>query len=130
MNNDLTIKGKAFNLVYSDQKGSLRRSTTDGATRPHTLKIAHQDSVDSATKVPTIRSSTRFDYTHLDTGGVNPSPKPVTCYMVLEQGKGQYAPSSADIQMVISMLVQVLSSTAADASALNLANNIGVNKEQ
>jgi len=131
MTNDITVMSKAYKWVYSDANGgSLRRSTTDGATLPHTLKVAHVDAIDSKTKVPCRRSTVRFDLTHVDTGGANPSPLPVSAYMVLVKGKGVYAPSTASIQLAINSLIQLLSQTAADASALALRDAIGVNEEQ
>lgn len=130
MNADITVKAKVYKLVYSDKAGSLRRSTTDGAPLPHTIRIAHTDAVDSKTKVPNVRSLIRVDMTHVDTGGVNPSPLPVSVQLVLVAGKDTYAPTSAAILLAVDSMRQILASTAADASALDLATTIGVNKEQ
>jgi hypothetical protein len=130
MNADITLKGKVFKLLYSDLAGSVRRSITDGATLPHTMKIAHTQATDSATKLPVSRSQFRVEMTVLDTGGVNPSPIPVTAYMIVQHGKGLYQPSQAAIELAVDVLVQALTGTAADASALDLADEVFVNKEQ
>lgn len=130
MNADITLKSKAYKQVYSDKAGSLRRSTTDGATLPHTIRIAHSDAIDSRTKVPTRRSLMRVDMTHLDTGGVNPSPLPVSVQIVVVKGKDSYAPSQASIELAVDTAIQALTGTAADASALDLTDEIFVNEEQ
>jgi hypothetical protein len=130
MNADITLKAKVYKQVYSDQAGSLRRSTTDGAALPHTMRIAHTNAVDSKTKVPTIRSLTRVDMSHLDTGGINPSPLPVSVQLVVVKGTGLYAPTQAAIELCVDTLIQALSGTGADASALDLTDEIFVNGEQ
>jgi len=130
MNANLTVKAKVYNQVYSDKTESLRRSVTDGATLPHTMKIAHSDATDSATKLPIKRHLFRIDMTHLDTGAVNPSPVPVTAYMVVQHGVGLYQPTSTAIELVVDSVCQALVSTAADASALDLADEIFVSQEQ
>jgi len=122
--------GKAYKSIFNDADKSVRRSTTDGATLPHLITISHTDAVDSKTKVSCRRSTMRVDLTHVDTGGVNPSPLPVSCYVVLVKGKGVYAPSTTAIQLAINSLVQLLAQTAADASALALRDPFGVNEEQ
>lgn len=130
MNADITVKAKSYKQLYSDQAGSLRRSVTDGAHMPHTIRIAHQDAIDSRTKVPTRRSLVRVDMTHLDTGGVNPSPLPVSVQIVVVKGKETYAPTSAAIELAVDSAVQMLAGTGADASALDLVDEIFVNEEQ
>jgi hypothetical protein len=97
---------------------------------PHTLRIAHQDAIDSRTKVATRRSLMRVDMTHLDTGGVNPSPLQVSVQLVVVKGKDTYAPSQTAIELAVDTLIQALTGTAADASALDLADEIFVNEEQ
>lgn len=130
MNADITLKGKAYKLIYSDKLGSLRKSVTDGAALPHTMRIAHTDAVNSKTKVLTRRSLSRIDMTHLDTGGVNPSPQPVSVQLVVEKGVGLYAPTLTAIELAVDSLMQMYSSTAADASALDLTDEVFVNEEQ
>lgn len=130
MNADITLKAKVYKLNYSDKSGSLRTSTTDGAALPHTVKIAHSDAVDSKTKLPMKRSLFRVDMTHLDTGGVNPSPLPVSVQIVVQKGTGLYAPSLTAIELAVDSAIQALTGTAADGSALDLADEIFVNLEQ
>lgn len=130
MNNDITLKSKAYKLLYSDKTGSRRRSTTDGATLPHELSIAHTDSVDQKTKSPVKRSVCRVEMTHLDTGGISPAATPVIAYMVVQHGTGVNQPSQTAIILAIETVIQALGSTTADASALGLADEIFVNKEQ
>lgn len=130
MNADITVKAKSYKTIYSDKNGSLRRSITDGATLPHELKIAHTEATDSRTKIPTTRSLMRLDMTHLDTGGVNPSPLPVSVQIVVVKGKGLYQPSQTAIELAVDSVIQALTGTGADASALDLTDEIFVAGEQ
>jgi len=130
MNADITLKGKVYKQVYSDKAGSLRRSITDGTTLPHEISIAHQDATDSKSKLPVKRSKMALSYSHKDTGGVNPSPVPVLAQLVVQHGTGLYQPTQADIEFAVDSLVQALTGTAADASALDLADEIFASKEQ
>jgi len=130
MNANITLKSKVYNQVYADKGGSLRRSITDGATLPHELRIAHSDGVDSKSKLAIKRSLFRIDMTHLDTGGINPSPIPVTCYMVVQHGVGTFQPSTTAIELAVDSVCQALVSTAADGSALDLADDVFAAKEQ
>jgi hypothetical protein len=130
MNANITLAGKVYNQVYSDKAGSLRKCVTDGAAFMHTVRIAHTDAIDSKTKVPTRRSLFRLDMTHVDTGGTNPAPLPVSAQLVVVKGTGLYAPSSAAIQAVVDSVIQALTGTGADASALDLNDEIFVNEEQ
>jgi len=130
MNADITLKGKAYKLVFSDKAGSKRVSTTDGAQMPHTLRIAHQDAIDSATKLPITRSLFESAITHKDTTGTIVAPRPVRAYVVVEKLKGANAPSTADILLAIGTVIQAIASTSADASALDLASSVFVTGEQ
>lgn len=57
MTSNLTIDTLAFNLVYSEQSGSLRREVSRGVNTPTELRISHREYFDSKRKL-TIRSST------------------------------------------------------------------------
>lgn len=130
MNADITLKSKVYKQNYSDKAGSLRTSTTDGAALPHTVKIAHTDAVDSKSKLPIKRSLFRVDMSHLDTGGVNPSALPVSVQVVVQRGTGLYQPTQTAIELAVDTMIQALTGTAADASALDLTDEIFVNMEQ
>jgi hypothetical protein len=130
MTNDITLKGKVYNWQFSTEAGSQRKSITDGATLPHTIKIAHSDATDSATKLPIKRSLFRVDMTHVDTGGVNPAPVPVSAYLVVQHGTGLYQPTTAAIELAVDTVVQAMTGTGADASALDLADEIFAGKQQ
>lgn len=130
MNADITLKGKAYKQVYSDKAGSLRRSITDGAALPHTIRVAHTDMIDSKTKSSARRSLMRVDMTHLDTGGVNPAPLQVSAQLVVVKGTGTNQPTQAAVELAVDTLIQALTGTGADASALDLADEIFVNEEQ
>jgi hypothetical protein len=130
MNPDITLKGKAYKQVYSDKAGSLRKSITDGAALPHYLRIAHSDMVDSKTKIAARRHLFRVDMTHVDTGAVNPSPLQVSAQLVVVTGTGVYQPTQAAIELAVDTLIQALTGTGADASALDLTDEVFVNEEQ
>lgn len=130
MNANYTIKGKVFNQIYSDKAESLRRSVTDGATLPHFMRIAHSQGTDKATKLPILSDLLEFKMSHLDTGGVNPSPIPLIVRVTVVHGTGLYQPSTPSIQLACDCAIQTISSTAADASAQSLRDNIFVTKEQ
>lgn len=130
MNADITLKSKVYKLLYSDKAESVRKSITDGAILPHTIRIAHSEAVDSATKLPVKRSLMRVDMTHVDTGGVNPAPTTVSAYLVVQHGIGLNQPSQAAIELAVDTLIQALTGTGADASALDLTDEIFVAKEQ
>lgn len=130
MNDNITLKAKVYNRVYSDKAGSLRRSLTDGAALPHTIKVAHTEIVDSVSKLKLARSLVRIDMSHLDTGGVNPAATPVTAYMVVTHGTGINQPTTAAIELAVDSLCQAMVGTGADASALDLAAIFFANKEQ
>lgn len=130
MNADITLCGKVYKLVYSDKAGSLRRSITDGAALPHTMKIAHTETINSRSKIPTMRSLCRLDMTHKDTAGVNPSPQPVSVQLVVEKGLGVFAPTITDVELVVDSLIALLSTTAANAEALDQTDEIFANLEQ
>jgi len=130
MNADITVKAKVYKLAYSDKSGSLRTSTTDGAAFPHSLSIVHQPLVDGKSKLPMIQSKLFISMTHKDTGGVNPAAAPVTVQVTTRLGTGLNAPSQAEILLALDSARQILASTAADASALDLGTNIFVTQEQ
>jgi hypothetical protein len=130
MNADITVKAKAYSLLYSDKTESKRRSVTDGATLPHYITISHVDAIDRKTKLPVKRSTLRIDMSHLDTGNVNPSPVPVTASLVVIQGQGLYQPTTTAIELVVDSLIQMLSGTGADASALDLTDEVFAGLQQ
>jgi hypothetical protein len=130
MTNDITLKAKAYEWLYSSELGSARRSITDGAVLPHDLKISHIDVTDGKTKLAMRQSKMFLAMSHLDTGGVNPAAAPITVQVTVRKGVGVNAPSTVAIELAIDSVVQALTGTGADASALDLADDIFANEEQ
>lgn len=128
MNADLTVKTKSFVLVYSDKDGSLRRASPGlTATGNTTLTVAHQDYVDSKTKVPGVRSNVRFQLEAVNASTGNP----MIAFAQLTFGRpSDPTITDADMAALVDAIRQMLATTAADAAALNLSNSIVVNREQ
>lgn len=125
MNNNITVSGLAFNLIYSDKSGSLRRETSRGATLPTEILIKHEDYVDSKTKVPGKRSLVRLDYYMAMTDGVI---RPVSYYGVFASPSDPLV-TSAIITSIEAMLTNLLHS-ATNTSGLDLASAVLASKEQ
>jgi hypothetical protein len=131
MNNDITLKSKVYKWISSEQdKGSLRRSVTDGAALPHIWTIKHSDSTDRTTKLPVKVRTSKLAMSHLDTGGVNPSPVPIQVTMTVVHGVGLYQPSQAAIELAVDSKIQAYVGTGADASAQDLTDEVFVGGEQ
>jgi hypothetical protein len=125
MDANLTISGLAFNLIYSDQGGSLRRETSRGATLPTELLIKHQDYVDSKTKVAGRRTLVRLDYHMLMTDGVI---RPVSYYAVLARPNDVLVTST--ITNAIEAMLTNLMHSSTNTSGLDLKDEILANGEQ
>lgn len=125
MNNNLTISTLAFNLIYSDKTGSLRREISRGASLPTELIIKHDDYIDSKTKVKGKRSLVRLDYYMTMTDGVI---RPLSLYVVLAAPTDPLV-TQAVITSVEAMLVNLLHGTT-NTSGLDLQDEILSNKEQ
>jgi len=129
MNADLTIKTKAVKSIYSDADGSLRRAAPNDilSIGQLSLTIAHQDYVDSKTKVPGTRSVMRFqqDVNNVTTG------QSLISFAQLTVGRPSDATvTDADILALVDCIRQMLATTAADANALNLGSAFAVTHEQ
>jgi hypothetical protein len=125
MNNNITVSGLAYNLVYSDKAGSLRREIARGATLPTELLIKHQDYVDSATKQPGSRTLVRLDHYMTMTDGVI---RPVSLYLVLARPTDPLV-TAAIIEALEAQMVNLLHS-ATNTSGLDLVTEILANREQ
>lgn len=125
MDNNLTVNTLAFNLVYSDKDGSLRREISRGASLPTELSIKHQPYVDSVTKVPGKRSLVRLDYYMTMTDGVI---RPVSMYTVLAAPSDPLVTASITNAMS-AMLVNIVHGTT-NTNGLDLKDEIFANKEQ
>lgn len=130
MNDQITLKAKVYDLQYSDISGSRRNSATDGSAFPHYLQVVHQNVIDGKSKLPMIQSKVFLSMTHKDTGGVNPAAAPVTVQLTVRKGTGLNAPSSTELLLAIDSIRQLLATTAADASALDLGSNVFVTQAQ
>lgn len=129
MNNNLTLKTKSVNLIYSDKDGSLRRAapTDIVSVGQLSLSIAHQDYVDSKTKVPGTRSVMRFqqDASNVTTG------QSLIAFAQLTVGRPTDATiTDGDILALVDCIRQMLATTSADAAALDLASAFAVTGEQ
>lgn len=125
MNNDLTISGLAYKMVYPDKTGSLRRETSRGSNIPTELSVKHQDYIDSATKRPGKRSLVRFDHYMLMTDG---NIAPVSFYCVLAAPVDVLV-TGAIIESLEAQMVNLLHSTT-NTSGLDLVTEVLVNREQ
>lgn len=129
MNASLTINTKVLNQVYSDKDGSLRRAAPLDLVSigQLSLTIAHQDYTDSKTKVPGRRSVMRFQQ-----DAVNPATgQSLIAFAQLTVGRPSDATiTNGDILAMIDGIRQMLATTSADASALNLASAFAVTGEQ
>jgi hypothetical protein len=125
MDNNLTVNGLTFSLIYSDKTGSLRRETSRGASLPTELLIKHQDYVDSATKQPGIRTLIRLDYYMTMTDGVI---RPVSLYEVFTR------PTDPLVTVTISNAIEAMMTnimhSATNTSGLDLKDEILANREQ
>jgi len=125
LSNDLTLKSQVLALRYSEKEGSLRLCNptgvlTNGDLR---LKIQHVPYTDNATQVESMRSNVRFEFDRF-----NATNEKFSCYVQATVGRPVNVTTISDvtIQEIIDMLIQLLSTTAADASALDKADDIFV----
>lgn len=126
MNADLTIDTLSFKTVYSDKSGSLRREVSRGANLPTELKVATQDYVDSATKVPGTRTVVRFDrHVALSDGRIAPGVSAYTVVSVLKDAEI----TATDINAATGHLINMLG-VASNTNGLGLNDEVFVNKEQ
>lgn len=126
MNNDLTVDTLAFKLAYSDKTGSKRIETSRGVNLPTTMTVSHQQTVDSATKLPIRRSLLRFDRTQAVSASETAPLGTVSAYIVVSVPSGTEVEGS-DVLAVIQHLISVLQE---DDSGLDLMDEIFVNQEQ
>lgn len=123
MNADITLSTLSFTQQYSDKTGSLRREVSRGAMLPETLRIAHSDYVDSATKLPGVRSLTRVDrYIALTDDRI----APVSASLVVAKPTDANV-TNADILAVVQRLVDLLKS---ESGGLALSEEIFVSLQQ
>jgi hypothetical protein len=124
MNASLTLSTLVFNQLYSDKTGSLRQEVSRGVNLPTRLLIRHQDVIDSATKLPAVRSSIRVEYAQaLAAGGI---ANGATATLTVQALKDTNV-TGAIILAVVEFVSQLIQE---DDSGLDLADEIYVNKEQ
>lgn len=125
MNNNLTIDTLSFNLVFSDKNESLRRDISRGVNLPTEMRVAHQEYVDSKTKVKGRRSLVRFDrFVSLSSSVI----APVSAYAVVTVPTDTSV-TSADVLAVVQHLNNVLFASTQTAG-LDLKDEIFVTQEQ
>lgn len=125
MNADLTINTLGFKQVYSDKNESLRRETSRGVNLPTEMRVAHQDYVDSSTKVPGRRHLVRFDrHVALANGTI----VPVSAYAVVAVPTDS-AVGAADVSNVVQCLNNALFAST-QTNGLDLNEEVFVNEEQ
>jgi hypothetical protein len=125
MNNDITVSGLAYKLIYSDKSGSVRREIARGATLPTELSIKHQEYVDSATKKAGVRTLVRFDHHMVMTDG---KIEPVSLYCVLARPNDALV-TAAIITALEAQMVNLLHGTT-NTSGLDLEGEILSSREQ
>lgn len=125
MNSNITVSGLAYNLVYSDKSGSLRREISRGANLPTELLIKHQEYTDTASKMPGIRTLVRFDHYMTMTDG---NIRPQSLYLVRATEVDPLV-TAAIIESLEAQMVNLLHSTT-NTSGLDLVTEILANREQ
>lgn len=129
MDNNLTLKTKAVNLVYSDADGSLRKAVPGEivSTGQLSLKIAHQDYTDSQTKVVGRRGLVRFQH---ETANPTTGQKLIAFAQVTVGRPSDPTVTDSDFLAIIDCIRQMLATTSADAAALNLQSAFALTEEQ
>lgn len=123
MTDALTLSTLTFNKSFSDKSGSERREVSRGVNLPEVLTIKHQSYVDSATKLPGVRSVVRLDRHVAVTDG---RIVPVAAYLVVAVPNDAMI-ESADVLAAVERIAQVIQE---DDSGLDLADEIFINHEQ
>jgi hypothetical protein len=124
MDNNLTISTLAFNGVYSDQSGSLRRETSRGLNLPETMQVKHQLYTDSVTKRRGNQSALIFEYTKaLADGSIAVVARATLKVQSLID-------SNVSGTEILAVLERVICTIQEDDTGLDLGDNIFVNKEQ
>jgi hypothetical protein len=121
----LTLNTLVFTKAWSDKdSGVLFEERSRGAMLPTKLLIRTQDAIDSATKLPASRTSSRFEYHEaLADGTIVPT---ITATLTVSALK-QAVVTTAHILAVVDLHVALMQE---DDSGLDLAEEIYVNKEQ
>jgi len=121
----LTLNTLVFAKSWSDKdSGVLYQEFSRGATLPTKLLIRNQDAVDSVTKLPCTRTSTRFEYHEaLSDGTIVPT---ITSTHTVSALKASVV-TTAHILAVVDLNVALIQE---DDSGLDLSEEIFVNKEQ
>lgn len=122
MNAALTLSSLTFNQSKSGDSGSERREVSRGVNLPEILTIRHMDYVDSATKLPGVRSNVRLDRYIAGTQGIIP----VTASLTVAVPSDALI-TSADVLAAVERISQIIQE---DDSGLDLADEIFINKEQ
>lgn len=123
MNANLTVNALAFVQQYSEKSGSFRQEVSRGMALPTTMKVSHQDYVDSATKLPGKRSVVRFDrHIALTTGKI----APISVYTVVTHPTDGNV-TSAEIESTIACMTNTIQE---GNGGLGLGAEIFANKEQ
>lgn len=121
MNDNLTIKGASFQLVYKDKLGSLRRApsgTPFSTGAAGSVSIAHTIYNDSQTKKPGRRSVFRVQ---IDKAAADGSNTIAYAQLIVGRPTDAVTVPDSDITALVDCVRQFVSPTTADASALNLA---------
>lgn len=130
MNDNLTIKSGVFSLVYKDQGGSLRRApsgTPFSTGAVGSVSIAHSPMVDSQTKKPGTRSMLRVQ---IDKPAADGSNTVAYAQLIVGRPTDSVTIPDSDILALVDSIRQLIASTSADASALNLASDFAVTRLQ
>jgi hypothetical protein len=122
MNATLTLSSLTFNQSKNGDAGSERREVSRGVNLPEILTIRHMDYVDSATKLPGVRSNVRIDRYIAGTNGIIP----VTASLTVAVPSDALV-TSADVLAAVERIAQIIQE---DDSGLDLADEIFINKEQ
>lgn len=126
MNDNLTIKGGTFSLVYKDKAGSLRRApsgTPFSTGAVGSVSIAHTSYTDSQTKKTGRRSVLRVQ---IDKASADGSNTIAYAQLIIGRPDDTVTVPDSDISALVDCVRQVIATTSADASALNLASDFAL----
>lgn len=126
---NLTLGGLTYTKVTdTDSSGaSVFRETSRGVTKPTEILIRNTEVVESRSKKPAFQTSVTFNrYDELEDGTIGVAVSSTLTNRVIKDP----GISDAEVLLQIEHMIQMLTGTSADASALNKRSAVFVTREQ